>query len=319
MKTARKKVFGTLGLATIAVTTGVALALPPAANAQNVQLNITIPNQNPEVTVEQPNDGAALFGAVYPIRAYYSRATKLRYQLTCKDRNGTSRSFNLPDYDTPDSTTAATHEWSLNSADYCNPAEYNFTLRVDSDGTTAHDEVSFKRTFVNANGESGNTGGGTGNNGNNGDDAVALDENGNPLIKIETDPAVDEVEIQIIDPNTGQPLTHNGQPVPPIKFKPGTDSNPFPLTQFEELGLPSGDYHIRLTPFINGQQVGDPKIIVIRYRRPEAPEVPNTGGSIFAGLNLSRSDYLISALLVFGVATFLALFILRHKAKTRRR
>ena len=89
--------------------------------------------------------------------------------------------------------------------------------------------------------------------------------------------------------------------------------------QFREHGLPSGWYTVEIQAYDNDDNpYGDPKILRFYYQAPEMP-VPNTGAA-FMNLNISKQDYLITGLVIFGLTAVAgAAFVVRKKATAKRK
>lgn len=91
----------------------------------------------------------------------------------------------------------------------------------------------------------------------------------------------------------------NGNEVPfsPIYVTAPTDKVSLP---FGDYGLPDGKYTIKIFSYDrDGNQLSDPYVFTFEYTATPIP-VPDTGG-LFQNLNIAKSDYLITGLVVFGI------------------
>lgn len=98
----------------------------------------------------------------------------------------------------------------------------------------------------------------------------------------------------------------------PVEVLPPTTHIELP---FEKYNLPTGTYTISISAYnIDGEELYKPYEIEVYYQAPALP-VPNTGG-IFQDLNISRTDYLITGLIIFGIVAVAGVtFIIRNDKK----
>lgn len=103
----------------------------------------------------------------------------------------------------------------------------------------------------------------------------------------------------------------------PMQVTPPTTSVILP---FGDYGLPSGTYKIVISTYDkDGNELYEPYVITIDYEAKSIP-VPDTGGML-GNLNISKTDYLITGLIIFSLVGISgAIFIAkRGKATNRRR
>lgn len=92
---------------------------------------------------------------------------------------------------------------------------------------------------------------------------------------------------------------------------------------FEDYGLIEGTYTIKVDAYnVDGVHLGFTYTFEVTYKLDELP-VPDTGG-LFQSNNISRTDYLVTGLVIFGIVAVAGVaFILRNDKKnankTRRR
>ena len=132
----------------------------------------------------------------------------------------------------------------------------------------------------------------------------------------ETDGDVAKIVIEVRD--KGGKLI-NIQPNPnPMTITPPTKHFELDLSGY---GLPTGTYTITATSYdIDGNVIYEPYTMEFYYEAPAIP-APNTGG-IIGNLNISKTDYLITGLIIFGIAAVAGVvFITKNdkKRSTRRR
>ena len=96
---------------------------------------------------------------------------------------------------------------------------------------------------------------------------------------------------------------------------------------FSETNLPAGKYIIAVTALDeNGNPLQEPYDLIFNYRPVEVPDTgggsdadaPNTGG-IMATLNVSKTDYLITGLLVFTIVGIVGASVVLKERKTDRK
>ena len=148
-----------------------------------------------------------------------------------------------------------------------------------------------------------------------GDTGSSCTNNPNPVVDINVEEGVEKVEIIVYDKN-GKEIFRFESPATSIV------TNHITLP-FDVYCLSDGEYLIGVIPYArdaNGNLVpliseeeAKKNAMRITYG---APEVPNTG-SLFAALNLSSKDFLLSGLIVFMVVTAGGIFILRRQELRR--
>lgn len=137
--------------------------------------------------------------------------------------------------------------------------------------------------------------------------------------KVVVDPGVepDDRRVDHVEANVYDEDGNLVDELSPTEFKEPFDPQEL---DFSKHDLPSGWYTVEIIQYDQyGDQVGQPRYFTFWYERPIA--VPNTG-DFFAGLNISRTDYLLTGLIVFGLAAGLGLFFVvrgrKEKAKAMR-
>lgn len=101
------------------------------------------------------------------------------------------------------------------------------------------------------------------------------------------------------------------------RYPAGTHSLTLP---FGSYGLDSGEYIVKLITYDeNGEVIDSPwDEFLVTYEAPAAPDIPNTG-RFLGSLNIAESDYVITALIGFSGAIFVAFLLLGRKKKNYRR
>ena len=107
----------------------------------------------------------------------------------------------------------------------------------------------------------------------------------------------------------------NEVPFSPITVTPFTTRVELP---FEEYGLDEGEYTIEVYAYNrDGTLLSAPYTFVVNFEIEDEVAVPDTGG-LFQGTNISKTDYLITGLVAFGlIAIAGVMFIVRSDRKKR--
>ena len=315
MKNTTKKLLGYAGLALVAAITAVAVAIPPSdANAEsaetdvNVQITVNRRQEAPTVRIERPLDGSEFTNPDVTSGIYYGNVVKVEYALEYTDPSGNTVTDTLPEYN-PASPTG-TRDFNLDLSQY---GYGTFVLRVTVlgiNGTTEEDAVQFAYNPIGAT--------------NGGSD----EDTGEPIVKVDFDNTVCSIHFQAYNKLTNAALFDPEFVYTLPDPRPSTNQVSVKLP-FKEHNAVAGDYRVVATaytcgdpsdPTDPGQPIYPSAIIDVHYEPVEEEfTVPNTGGGLFAGLNLSRSDYLATGALVFGFALILAFIVLAKRKKSTKR
>lgn len=180
------------------------------------------------------------------------------------------------------------------------------------------------------------------------DGNVTFDQtSGDPTVKIEMSNDVKRGQLVVFDEN-GKPIFGNieggeqGQ-YPAIEFEGCPDGQ----TQcsitvklpFQEKKIPSGKYQVVMIAY--GDDNGAEKTIALAHAAfnytaqggenpgpgpvdpdnpdnpddPSKPQVPDTGSNFLRDLNISRTDYIVTGLVAFGIVTGFAVFLILRRNK----
>lgn len=108
----------------------------------------------------------------------------------------------------------------------------------------------------------------------------------------------------------------DGNPVgpSPVEIIPPTDTYSFDMSDY---GLPTGTYTISIQAYdADGNALYKPYTKQIYYEAESVP-VPDTGG-IMGNLNISKTDYIITGLMIFSIVGISgAVFVSKHDKKAR--
>lgn len=163
----------------------------------------------------------------------------------------------------------------------------------------------------------------------------------NPVVEVSYDEGVAKIEIMPVDsdgnPLFDEPTVITLNPDETGKYPAGSQSIALPFT---ESGFATGEYDVLVTAYsatvvpgeidpstgepgedtIEYEVIGSPfDLYKVDYVQPPAPDVPNTGRFAKGSLNVAKSDYVITAVIVFVVIAIVAFLMVSRKKKDYRR
>ncbi|MBQ2638537.1 hypothetical protein IJF91_00525 [Candidatus Saccharibacteria bacterium] len=267
-------------------------------DSADVTVQLVVVGETPSVTIEKPSDNENVVGLNIPVSTVYSNASRLVYQLIYVAPDGTRTTYDLPEVPVATTGTASgTHTMTIDASLYGGKyGDYILTSRADGAGSTT-DSVAFKLIsfdFV----------------------VKGTEENtGNPIVTVLESPGVYKTLFQVFD-EAGNAIFD--EPIELVLNEGATTDVTLPLAKY---GVPTGNYKIVATPYdASGTIIDANRSRTIYYEVPEAPDVPNTG-SIFGGLNLSKSDLVSTGLALLFVCAFFGIMIIvkRNKKNSSKR
>ncbi len=326
MRKTKKQLLGLAGLAAVGIMTAVAYAMPsPNAAAANEygyecndndsdptndcakydsgsQVQVTVTEGNPAISTLHPQDGSTFIDPLVEIATNYSEVTKIDYYLTYVDQNGSTQRVDLNSYSPTE--TSGIHKFEVDITQY-GYGEYTLHSTAHGyNGAVREDTVKFNYRAIRAN-FTGETA-----------------DNGDPVLKIESNNDVDKLLVSIYD-KSGKPLfvDENGKEVP-IKLDRDdidpTTGEVLVTLPFEQYGAPAGEYTAVVVAYNDKDAIISMVTATTDYKFI-TPEVPDTGSNFFGDLNITRVDYLITGLIVFGMVAGFALYLVCRKSKSSRR
>lgn len=301
MEKTRKKILGFICLAATIAITIVAASLPSANSSAvggattHINMRVIGPLANVDIT-ESPT---SIIESPIPIVIDPAQAIT----FICENVDPVNAGIIYRPYG---SDTATVTEQIFSSLEDYQPCEHTLNLDLD--------EYGYGHFIVNVQG-----------NGDSGfdEDSVAFDYSSlvidaeqkepgeNPIVDLYyDDEVVDKIILTVLD--------ENGNPVPgleEIEVPSGTHEVELP---FLENDVPSGNYTVAATPYDeDGNIVPNEASDDLTYIAPDL-EIPNTGGP-FGMLNLSRTDYLMTGIIVTFTAGAAALFFLSKRKNSKKR
>lgn len=324
MKKTKKRVLGFLGLFLVAAITTFAALMPPlrtsavgSASAQD-QIKVRVVGAVPKVTFTRPASGSRFTEPDQTVSINYENVSDLVVMIEYKDAEGNTQSQQLDRIDNIDYHPGA-KDYQLNLDDLYGFGEY--TIRVKGNGfgenNISEDVITFTYHSFEPNVPGGDNGPGSSE-----DNPLT----GNPEVDFNVDPNDQhiyrlEVDVYSVD----HKYDTDGDLIEELSHQEVTSPfNPLVL-EFQEHGLPSGWYMVEVQAYdAEGNPFDEPERLWFYYYVVEPAVVPNAGapdsGGLFANLNISRQDYLITGMIIFGVAALIGVaLVIRRKATAKRR
>lgn len=314
MKKIHKNICGLFGLFVVVATTIFATALPSpgtlaATSSVTDKIVVRVLATSPNVEIIKPKNGDIFVNPIQTIEYTYEKVANGVVTLIYTDLSGNTNSYIINSFTSADpyGSGSVTVDLSVTNYGY---GDYVVKLSgTTSAGVTDEDLVSFSYLPITVDAKDDPVTG----------EAIAeLNYNGN-----NTD--IKEIKLEIYDENGN--LVNISSPI--IINRPNTTA----VLPFAENNLPEGLYTIKATALDNnGDPIGISAYATYKYVVVPIPDTsdpgsgpsvtpgtnaPDTGG-LFNGLNISRSDYLISGLFIFFLVGLGGLYFIAKKSSKRR-
>jgi len=307
MRKTHKKVLGILGLVLVVATTIFAATLPSpntsATGGGSVTDHITVRvvGSAPDITIKDIENNEVITSPSQSFGISYENVDNVIVTLEYTDKDGATHTVVLDTFASDGAPGAKDYNVDLNAAEY-DYGDYILTVRGVGAGGVVVDEDSVAFSFYPVVA-----------------DAEEDEETGNYEADLDyhqggeedSDKEVASIEVNVYDEN-GNLV----EEMSPITVTPPQTKVELP---FGDLGLPSGTYTVVVTSYgENGELLYTPYVFIIEYKATEI-EVPKTAdtGGLFQSLNISKTDYLITGLVVFFiVALGGAVFIVKNGKKS---
>lgn len=306
MKKTHKQALGFLGLVFVAAITIFAITLPsPSASATTTSVTDTIQvrviGSVPNVEILGINNDKETLSSAQDFSVRYENSDVVTISLSYTDMDGVVHEYPIDTINADYSAGEA--NFSIQASDY-GYGDFIVNIRgTGADGVYDEDQVIFHYLPLTADATWDEDDGGYN---------VEIDYNAEDGSTGETGD-VASIVINVYDEN-GNPVKIDGFPMtvtPPTKNV---------LIPFEDADLPSGKYTIEISSYNdNGELLYNPYIITVDYKAPKPIPSPNTGG-LFQNLNISKTDYLVTGLIIFAIVGISgAIFVNKRSKKGSRR
>ena len=309
MRNTTKKFLGLVGLALVVLLTIVAYLMPTEgayadefAGRDTLRITVIGQEEYASVVIDSPTTEEPSTSSKVPVTFTYINASRVNFTLKYNDEDGNPVEVALESFvpDDIDPETGYASGTSTITPDLRSFGYGIYVLTADAessigDSTGDSIEIEYVPAILEQTG--------------------ADEETNDPIVDVAHDEGIKKIEIMPVD-EEGNPLLD--EPFV-IEITPDSDGN-YPsgtitaTLPFTSNGLTTGDYTLLVTAYNeDDEELYSPRpTFPAEYTQPLAPDVPNTGA--FAGaLNIAKSDYVITALLVFSIASIAALRILYRK------
>lgn len=290
MKRKHKKVVGFLGLIAVAAMTVVAALLPTpntqATTAVTDTITVRVVDNTPEIIMISPVEGSEFTYPNQEISFDYSDSNTVTATLYYTDNAGEEYTYVLtglnPDF-YPGSETLDTDLAFYGYGD--------FTLTVKGEGLDGvYDEQVTHFSYIPV--------------------KTTATEDQNHDVKVDLDYNPENTDVQKI---VIEVRDENGNPIegldPTTVYPPATDTT----INFSDADLPEGTYVITVTTYDGeGNIVYRTYELRFDYEGPEEIPLPDTGG-LFAGIDISKTDYLITGIVIFSMIAIAGIMMLTNK------
>lgn len=307
MRKTQKKIFGFLGLLLVVAMTFFAATLPgPKASAISSltdTITVRVISETPDIRISNPKSGSVfIYGGDKDLEFTYEQVNTITVDVEYTNANNETKTVRvLEDYYVGGAVGSMGLPIDVSSPEF---GFGEYVVRVTGRGEISADTelISFSYYPV----------------------IVDTDEDektGDVVVDLEYDPDdgtddstgdVAEIIINVYDEdgNLVKELS-------PIKVTPPTTKVTIP---FDKYDLPSGTYTIETTAYNRaGDKLWKTLSTYVIYKATPSIPVPDTGG-MMGGLNISKTDYLITGLIVFSMVGIGGLmFIAKRDKKTNRK
>ncbi len=286
-----KKLLGFACLAAVGLMTAVAYCLPTpeaAAQAADVNINVTVRESHASVHLVTPKDGDQTVRDELAISTDYTETLKIEYSLVYTAPDGHQQTFDLPSY-TP-AAQDGTHDFTVDLSSY-GFGNYTLTAKITGvGGVTFEDAVKFEYCAVIV-------------------EQIGTDEWGNPIVKIYANPKVAGLTIPVYDEN-GKALAATPLRVADHEFDASHIATvTIPMDTYS---APAGDYLGLALPYDAADNLL--KNYPFEFTYTPVVKVPNTGLTL-SNLNITKADYLLTGLVMFGAVAGFAIFLVARKSR----
>ena len=317
----KKSIIGALGIAGLTLLGGLALTnqtYAQEATSSEVTVQVTVLPNGQSVAIKSPTSDSKVLENQVPLNIDFTKSKTIEYEIKLTDKDGTTTTIanETVDVSNAGAANSGSKKIPLDMQQLTNGVFGKVSIKVTVDGKAeTADTVEFnyvpvavEKTQTNPRGYTGfriaHAGG------------VAKVK---VVLKDKAGHKVGDKEIEITDPVA---MTNGGT----IELNSEDINNK----------LDKGDYTLEVVALNGaGDDLEKPELANFKFTgkdepaKPEekpatpgknggkkTPAVPNTGGSVFAGMNLSSSDFLASGIAVFAFLSLVAVVFLKKGKKS---
>ena len=313
----KKSIIGALGIAGLTLLGGLALTnqtYAQEATSSEVTVQVTVLPNGQSVAIKSPTSDSKVLENQVPLNIDFTKSKTIEYEIKLTDKDGTTTTIanETVDVSNAGAANSGSKKIPLDMQQLTNGVFGKVSIKVTVDGKAeTADTVEFnyvpvdvEKTQVNSNGYTG---------------FRITHAAGVAKVKVtlkdKAGHKIGDKEIEITDPVA---MTNGGT----IELNSEEINNK----------LDKGDYTLEVTALNGaGDDLAKPELTNFKFTGKEepakpatpdkndgkkVPAIPNTGGSVFAGMNLSSSDFLASGIAVFVFLSLLAVVFLKKGKKS---
>lgn len=317
MQKTKKQLLGLAGLATVAIMTAVACAMPApgaaavdhgyecdsaetgnecATTGDSVNLNVTVREGNYNARFVKPRDNSVTTDKIVDVEIAYDQVDRIETLIEYKNDAGDTVNQVINTYSPTDEY--GTHTFQINTETFSDSdRDYKLTVRAyNAYGGMREDVVTFKYRAVAA-------------------EIKGNAENGDPNLEVSINEDVEKISVLAYD-KAGNPLfvDENGKEAPIVLDRSAIDPTTGKILvqlPFEKYGAQPGEYTVTVSAYNADDEIISMVTVPVKYA-PATPETPNTG-SLFGDLNITRVDYILTGLIAFSLVAGFALYLVCRK------
>ena len=298
MKKTPKKLFGLFGLLAVAAITIFAATLPTtdtsAVGTVTDTITVTVTSSAPWVEIEGPSNDDVVTHPNQTVKFKYGSLSKVTAQLIYTDEDGTTHTIDLDEI-TP-TEERGEGEIPINISGY---GYGDFTIKLvgeGTDGSPYDDAISIKYypviTTIEQNPDT-------------------KDVYANLDYDLESQD-IDSIKIDIYDENDPSTILWT------TTVPKGTTKVELP---FAEENFLAGKYIINTTALdASGDDLYRPYVVGLDYTTDSTTptDVPNTGVLTASGLNISKSDFIVTGLIILSITAISGIYFVTRKKNSRK-
>lgn len=317
----KKSIIGALGIAGLTLLGGLALTnqtYAQEATSSEVTVQVTVLPNGQSVAIKSPTSDSRVLDNQVPLNIDFTKSKTIEYEIKLTDKDGTTTTIanETVDVSNAGAANSGSKKIPLDMQQLTNGVFGKVSIKVTVDGKAeTADTVEFNYVPVAVEKTQTNPRGYTG--------FRIAHAGGVAKVKVtlkdKSGHKVGDKEIEITDPVA---MTNGGT----IELNSEEINNK----------LDKGDYTLEVVALNGaGDDLEKPELASFKFTgkdepaKPEdkpatpgknsgkkTPAVPNTGGSVFAGMNLSSSDFLASGIAVFAFLSLLAVVFFKKGKKS---
>ena len=301
MKKTPKKILGIFGLLAVVAMTIFAATLPissaSAAGSLTDTIIVTVVSSSAWIDIGSPSNDAIISRPKQTITFDYGDLSKVTAQLVYTDDDGNTHTVDLAEIVL--SEESGNGEIPIDISGY---GYGDFVIKLVGEGTDGmpyEDSISVSYYPVTT--------------------TVEQDPDTEDVFAILDydldNPDIDTIVLNVYDANNPDKILWT------TTVPRGTTRVELP---FAEEGFLAGRYVITTTAYdAGGEGLYEPYVVGLDYSRKSTPSkdvpVPNTGGLTAGALNISKTDYLITSLIILFLTGFSGIYFILHRKKNSRK